>query len=90
MDEVMVNSSHHQMQLPPKNAAPLAWSSPRRSSCYLDGDDKPFEVDMEYEIVHYPSTNAIGIQAHPEWLKPDDPFVKVSQDIVAKHLFQKG
>lgn len=83
-----VNSTHHQMQLPPKDAVPLAWAEPKLSKCYLNGDDEErTDVDREYEIVYYPSIRAMGIQSHPEWLAPDHESVKYAKSIVKKYLF---
>lgn len=86
---MVVNSTHHQMQLPPKDAIILAWADPKLSaSHYLDGDNKQIDnVEYEYENVYYPNTKVIGIQNHPEWELPEVEFVKYSQEIVDKYLF---
>ena len=90
------NSSHHQMQLPPESAVPLAWASPRLSfdrrtgkPHYLNGDDKQIEVKEEYEVVYYPNINAIGIQYHPEWVQADHECAKYAVEVVDKYLFPK-
>lgn len=85
---IKCNSSHHQMQLPSKEAVPLAWAEPRLSAGYYrNGDNDNIEVDREHEIVYYPNINAIGIQPHPEWLQPENEFVLYCQEIVKKYLF---
>lgn len=86
---IFCTSTHHQMQLPPKDAIPLAWAEPRLSQHYLNGDDKEFEVDREYEVVHYPNINAIGIQGHPEYFMAGPEFARYSREIVKKYLIKK-
>ena len=81
------NSSHHQMQLPSKNAVPLAWCDGRRSDRYLNGDRENVDVDHEYEVVYYPNINAVGVQYHPEWMLGDHPCVLYAQEVVRKYLF---
>lgn len=86
---LICNSSHHQMQLPPKNAIPLAWAEPKISDYYLNGDNKKIEVDKEYEVVYYPNIRAISAQFHPEWVSSEDECVKYCQDVVRKYLFNE-
>jgi gamma-glutamyl-gamma-aminobutyrate hydrolase PuuD len=84
---ISCNSTHHQMQLPPVDAVPLAWAEPRLSADhYLNGDNQQVAVDREYEVVHYPTIRAIGIQYHPEWLGDDHPCVLYAQEMVRSHL----
>lgn len=85
------NSSHHQMQLPPENAVPLAWSHRKRSSHYLNGDGDKIQPDREYEVVYYPNINSLGIQYHPEW---DGSFcgcpkaaIEYAKEVVRDYLF---
>lgn len=86
---IMANSTHHQMQLPPKGAVPLAWSAEKLSVRYLNGDDKEIEVDREYEVVYYPNINSVGIQFHPEYCSSSNECVLYSQEVVKKYLFSK-
>lgn len=86
---ISCNSTHHQMQLPPKDALVLAWAEPKLSRKYLNGDDDEIEVEKEIEVVYYPNINSIGIQGHPEWLSDRDTFVVYSKEVVAKYLFPK-
>jgi gamma-glutamyl-gamma-aminobutyrate hydrolase PuuD len=81
------NSSHHQMQLPPYNAVPLAWARKKLSNRYLNGDDDQIQIDREYEVVYYPKIRAIGIQYHPEWKSSNHPCVKYAQEVVQNYLF---
>lgn len=85
----VVNSAHHQMQLPPEDATPLAWSRNRRSNRYLNGDGDRVDVDREYEVVYYPSIRAIGVQYHPEWLAPQDAAVNYVKEIVRRYLIRR-
>ncbi len=84
---IVCNSSHHQMQLPPADAEVLAWAEPRLSTHYLNGDNQPFDVEREVEVVHYPAIRAVGIQYHPEWLPSTDPCVLYALEVVAQRLF---
>lgn len=67
-----VNSFHHQMQLPiwDKNDGIehklIAWSSERLSYRYIGEKNQEIDVPCEYEIVYYPTINALGMQYHPE------------------------
>ena len=82
----VVNSSHHQMQLPQKDYVLLAWASPRLSGRYLDGDNQHVtSVTTEVEAVYYyddDKLNALGIQWHPEWLREDERAVTFVRDMV--------
>lgn len=74
-----VNSTHHQMQIPPKDAQLLAWASP---SLHFDEDYR------EAECVDYPSINAVGVQYHPEWLDKDSEAFLYCKELV-DNLLQK-
>lgn len=83
------NSTHHQMQLPPEGAKILGLADPRRSECYLNGENQEIgdKVPGDVEVVHYPNIHAIGIQGHPEWLAADHPFSLYSDQVVREFLF---
>ncbi len=81
-----VNSTHHQMQWPEKDAVVLGWSAKRLSNRYLGGDG-PVEVEKEYEVVYYPGINSLGIQYHPEWMDADSEAVLYAQEVVRKYLY---
>lgn len=70
---IQVNSTHHQMQLPPEGARILGYAEPRRSTVYLNGKNQDIKklVPCDVEVVYYQNINAIGIQFHPEWLQDD-------------------
>lgn len=87
---ILSNSSHHQMQLPPEDAVPLAWSNNRMSRYYMNGDGDNIHVDKEYEVVYYPNINSLGIQGHPEWGNASEEFIEYSREVVRGYLFKKG
>lgn len=84
---IEVNSSHHQMQLPPDDAIVLAVAEPQLSLHYLDGDNEHLEIENEIEVVYYPEINSIGIQYHPEWLLDSHEAVEYAQEVVRRCLF---
>lgn len=63
---ININSIHHQMQLPPKDAIVLGWCDPPISNCHWLDNDNQIKVKKESEVVYYPNINAIGFQYHPE------------------------
>jgi len=88
---IEVNSTHHQMQLPPHGAQILGLADPRRSKCYLNGEDVDIgdKVPGDVEVVYYPNIQAVGIQGHPEWLEDDHEFNLYSIQVVEEFLFGK-
>jgi putative glutamine amidotransferase len=70
-ESLFVSSTHHQMQLPPKEAVPIAWAEPKLSTCYEGPEGVQYEPEYEYDVVWYPHTNALGIQYHPEMMRED-------------------
>jgi GMP synthase-like glutamine amidotransferase len=84
---LICNSTHHQMQLPGKDAVVLAWAEPRLSKRYLNGDNEDIVVERENEVVYYPNIKSLGLQGHPEWLSSKDEFVQYSLEVVRKYLF---
>jgi len=71
LDEIIeVSSTHHQLVELPKEALPLVWSIPKRSTGYYfnaDGEVEE-EVDKEIESAIYPHINAVAVQFHPEFM----------------------
>jgi anthranilate/para-aminobenzoate synthase component II len=64
---IRVNSTHHQMQLPPRDAVPLAWAEPKLSQVYENSSEHDLlNPEFEYDCVWYPKINAVGMQYHPE------------------------
>ncbi len=67
-----VNSLHHQMVIPPKDAFIVGWSVDRLSERYYGDEDKPVQwPGPEVEAVIYPSIRTCGVQYHPEMMNPD-------------------
>jgi len=68
-DELVVNSYHHQMSIPPETARIVGWASPRKSDVYFGKDDELEKYDRkEVEAVIFPNTKAFGVQYHPEMM----------------------
>jgi len=72
-----VTSCHHQMMVPTgiKHEL-LGWSN---------GVSSP-TAEKEPEIVFYPEVKALAIQAHPEWMSNEDPFVAHCRTLVSNLL----
>lgn len=86
---ITCTSSHHQMQLPPRDAIPLAWSNRKLSNRYVDGNGHNIKVDREHEVVYYPNINAVGIQHHPEWVWEGHECAKYAREVVREYLFNQ-
>lgn len=67
-----VTSDHHQRAHPYVEGCEhklLAWAN--KLSYYSDGENSEDKLTgPEAEVVYYPKTKALGIQAHPEWMFP--------------------
>lgn len=81
---IRVTSTHHQMQLPPKNAEPIAWAEPRRSTFYEGAPGVNYKPELEYDVVWYPSVNALGMQYHPEYMASNSEGFLYSQELVRR------
>lgn len=69
-DEVIkVNSIHHQMAIPPKDAYIIGWSADKLSSEYIGDKDERVEwAGPEVEAAIFPNIKACGVQWHPEMM----------------------
>lgn len=69
--QLAIPSDHHQMLLPGDVEHELiAWSSHNKSIVYYNGHDKEIKLPdnfKEPEVIWYPKTKSLAIQAHPEW-----------------------
>lgn len=74
-EKVWANSFHHQMMRPTTDSFIVAWSTDTLSPTKEDYLGPIKSLGPEPEVVYFPSINCLGIQAHPEWLSKDDPFV---------------
>ena len=81
---VEVTSTHHQMQIPPKDAVMLAWAEPRLSKFYEGENDEELHPDVEAEGVFYPDTQALAMQWHPEFMRPDSDGFQYSVSLIEK------
>jgi gamma-glutamyl-gamma-aminobutyrate hydrolase PuuD len=67
--EIMVNSLHHQMILPPASAKVIGWSADRLSRRYFGDRDENVEYGgFEMEAAIFPENKAFGVQYHPEMM----------------------
>lgn len=87
---ITVNSTHHQMQVPPEGANVIGVAEPRRSDRYIyNGNKDGFVPDYEYEVVHYPNINALGAQYHPESMNEESEGWTYYQSLIERHLNNK-
>jgi gamma-glutamyl-gamma-aminobutyrate hydrolase PuuD len=80
------NSCHHQAMKPNKYNKILAVN--RRTVQGYDVDNVEYDIEETPEIVYFPKLNAIGIQAHPEWL-PNSAFQKYCTKLIKEFLFKE-
>jgi putative glutamine amidotransferase len=90
-----VTSTHHQMMYPynlsNEEYEIIAFSKLHLSETYLNGDDEEIKKPLtfvECEIVYYPRTNSLCIQAHPEYMDVKDKFVNKTIDLIKTKLFK--
>ena len=82
--DIQVSSTHHQMQLPPDGAEPIAWAEPKRSDVYEGEPGELLEPDREHDVVWYPHTKALGMQYHPEFMSEDSEGFLYSQELIER------
>jgi GMP synthase-like glutamine amidotransferase len=89
---IITSSVHHQMMFPfDVDHQLLAWSSDKRSKCYVNGEDEDEERMQAYqepEIVWFPKIKALAIQGHPEFHRDPktDPFVLYCMEKVRQFI----
>lgn len=90
--EVMrVSSAHHQMMYPKgTNHQLIAYSTEKLSNCYLNGDNKKIDVDVEPEVVWFPDVKALAIQYHPEFMSRKERGVEYARDLVKHYLLEEA
>lgn len=88
---IRINSTHHQMAIPPAEARILCHAEPTRSRHYLDGRDREIQpaIAVEPEAVYYPLYRALGMQWHPETMEPDEDGFKYCEHLVREFLLSK-
>ena len=65
-----VTSTHHQMQFPNKaKHKVVAWAEglAENAEQHINGKKVPVNLPIDYEVVGYPETKALGFQPHPEF-----------------------
>lgn len=88
---IHVTSTHHQMQLPPKDAELIAWATPKLSKFYLGAHDKQLPPpEREAEIVYYPANNALAMQYHPEMMGEKTEGFQLCKELTEKYLLQRN
>ena len=82
--KVMTSSLHHQMMYPWNvEHTLLAWASPSQSKMYLGiTDDELLRIEVEPEVVWFPTIHCLAIQGHPEMMDPACNFNKYVKDQV--------
>lgn len=81
------NSAHHQMMRPKEGNEILAVTHGALSKYKFAEDNVPIESEEdEPEIVYFPRLKAIGVQGHPEWLKPTDFLPRITKELVKEKL----
>jgi anthranilate/para-aminobenzoate synthase component II len=86
---VVMNSLHHQMQVPPASAKIIGWIDDPISKFHLDGDDKEIKMEKEAEVVYYPTIRAVGMQYHPEMMDSYSEGHRVAAEFLEKFLFNE-
>lgn len=89
---IEVNSLHHQMVIPPKNASIIGWSKKRLSDNYFgDKDLKVEPPEKETESVLFPNIESAGAQYHPEMMDFDSEgakwFFNLAKDLIEINNF---
>jgi gamma-glutamyl-gamma-aminobutyrate hydrolase PuuD len=88
---ILVNSLHHQMIVPPKDAYITAWSTVKLSNAYYGDEDKPVSwFGPEVEAAVFPKIRACGVQYHPEMMAANSSgqkfFFDMAYDIMYKTI----
>ena len=85
-EEMNVNSVHHQMMIPTGDDEVLAWAE-GLSGVYLNGWDKPIEgIEVEPEVVFFPTIQGLGIQCHPEAMRKDSKAMQYFHKLIKERL----
>lgn len=76
LDGILFDSAtagHHQVMNPRGVYTVYAWN-PGHVEVWHD-DERHTSIKNTAEVVYWPQTKSLGIQPHPEWAAPNDPFV---------------
>ena len=77
-----VSAGHHQIMIPSGNYEVLGWN-PNETKVWTSATEFHIEKNCP-EIVWWPETKSLGIQAHPEWAHPDEPWAKYIDNLMAE------
>ncbi len=70
--EIFVNTLHHQMAIPGENGIVVGSVNPRISDIYYGAADAEVEWQTpEIEAMLFPQIQALGVQYHPEMMRPE-------------------
>lgn len=87
---VEMSSTHHQMQLPPKDAKILGWMDEPVSPVHLDGNNEEIDVEREVEVAYYPNIHALGMQYHPEFMDKNSRGFHLAAELVETWLMSQN
>lgn len=81
-----MTSTHHQMMYPWEvQHIMLAWTG-NRSKQYTHDIPNYLQMDKDPEAVYFPTTGALAVQGHPEWMDPDSATVSLVRQWIRQYL----
>ena len=87
MPEILVNSLHHQMIIPPEDGYTIGWCHPNLSKIYVgDKDELAIWDKPETEAVFIPRTQCAGVQYHPEMMPRESQGFQFYRQMVVNLL----
>jgi len=88
---IRVNSLHHQMVIPSKDAEIIGWSLKHRATKYYGNKDLPIATpEVEPEAVLFKNINAAGVQYHPEIMEKNSVGYKFFYELADRLLTTKN
>lgn len=75
-----VPAAHHQIMKPSGKYEVLGWN-PTPTKVWTNNKDYHMEDNCP-EIIWWPETKCLGIQAHPEWAQPDTPWLNYINNLL--------
>jgi len=86
--EIYVNSLHHQMVIPHKDAFIIGTTEKQLSTIYFGDNDQPIKRHtLDIEALYMPSINACGVQYHPEMMQNTSAGFYFFHNMVDKLLY---
>lgn len=83
------NTAHHQMMQPRKSRSNTLIGYVNQPVYGYEQEDMLREYAHVPEVVHFGEYNALGIQGHPEWMKPGDKFIQNLRIVIKDYLLRK-